>query len=78
MTTETKVLLQNHTKILDLICLLTPRVKIWIYIENFTFVSKCSDFSFLFVYLKKFLAHPTVNFINALAEGVNGPVVIWQ
>ncbi len=72
MTTETKVWLQNHTMILDLIfnCL-TPRVNC-IHPENVIFVSKCNDFSFLVVYLKKVLAHPTVNIINALAEGING------
>ncbi len=35
MTTETKVFLQNHTKILDLIfSCLTPRVKVCIHLEN--------------------------------------------
>ncbi len=43
MTTETKVCLQNHPKIVDLICsCLTPRVNACIYLENFIFVSKCS------------------------------------
>ncbi len=79
MTTEAKVCLQNHPKISDLIfSCLTPRVKVCIHLENFIFVSKCNDFSFLLVLLKKVLAHPTVNFINALAEGVNGAIVIWR
>ncbi len=78
MTTKTKVCLQNHPKIFYLIfSCLSPRVKVCIHLENFIFVSKCNDFSFLLVKQKKDLAHPTVNFINALAEGVNGAVVIW-
>ncbi len=72
MTTKTKVCLQNNPKISDLIfSCLTPRVKVCIRLENFIFVSKCNDFSFLLVRQKKVLAHPTINLINALAEGVS-------
>jgi len=47
MTTETKVWLQNYTKIPDLIfSCLTPSVKVCIHLENFIFVSKCNDFMF--------------------------------
>ncbi len=46
MTTKTKVCLQNHPKISDLIfSCLTPRVKVCIHLENLIFVSKCNDFS---------------------------------
>ncbi len=39
MTTQNKVRLQNHTKILDLIfSSLTSRVKVCIHLENFIFV----------------------------------------
>ncbi len=50
MTTKTKVCLQNHPKIFDLIfSCLTTRVKLCIHLENFIFVSKCNNFSFLLV-----------------------------
>ncbi len=55
MNTDTNIWLQNHTNILDLILwCLNPRLKVCTHLENFIFVFKCSDFSFLFV-----LAHPT-------------------
>ncbi len=47
MTSKTKVCLQNHPNIFDLIFIcLTPRVNVCIHLENFIFVSKCNDFSF--------------------------------
>ncbi len=73
MTTKTEVSLQ----ISDLIfSCLTPRVKACIHLENFIFVSKCNDFSPCLT--EESLAHPTVNVINALAEGVNGAIIIWR
>ncbi len=55
MTTKTKVCLQNHPKISDLIfSCLTPRVKVCIHLENFIFVSKCNYFSFSLFNWRKF------------------------
>ncbi len=55
MTTKTKVCLQNHPKISDLIfSCLTPRVKVCIHLENFIFVSNAITSVFSLFNWRKF------------------------
>ncbi len=62
MTTKTKVCLQNHNNIFELIfSCLTPRVNVCIHLENFIFVSKCNDLIYtvycIYIYIYIYICH---------------------